>query len=423
MRRTVFLILVLVYQTTASAQLCRVVVHCSSCSLLGSCRVVNSIGTGTPIYSQGEKVYILTVGHLFNRCNQVTVQFHPGEPEWPAVLLFALYQPPADMAVLMADIPETKQPTKVYAIGNDPRPGTVAMLAGFPHGNWYQRQVTVRGIDQAYVTFFPRPHQGESGAPLLVNFYVSGLVVGYIDQQTGLAIRPSLIKYWLRERHVPFHETGMSFDDGSLSRSIKFNRPLVRQKQQEAPTPPVVKKDKQEEKFVTEKRQNESVTEEKKKSNEEERTTPQQPPPMVPSQQSPSPTEPLVRPHHHIGGGLLLATGQVLLTLLPWVLGIGATGGTGALIWFAARSIYRAVTIGEKVVHVVQHKDQEPVVMENPPPPQKVVTETRFVPYEKDECSEELAWAQEQLVRKYPGAATTMQVLNDLIRQYRASKG
>lgn len=58
------------------------------------------------------------------------------------------------------------------------------------------------------------------------------------------------------------------------------------------------------------------------------------------------------------------------------------------------------------------------VTVDAPPLPQVTQTDTRFVNVEKDTFAKAHAWAQEQLVRRYPGAVPSVETLNSLIQQY-----
>lgn len=67
----------------------------------------------------------------------------------------------------------------------------------------------------------------------------------------------------------------------------------------------------------------------------------------------------------------------------------------------------------------------EPVVISSDcqPPPQRVVTETKFQPYERDTFSEAFAYAESQLAQKYPGSVGTVEFIRSMIDQYMSSKG
>lgn len=60
---------------------------------------------------------------------------------------------------------------------------------------------------------------------------------------------------------------------------------------------------------------------------------------------------------------------------------------------------------------------RRPVAVDTPPPPQRIVPETRYVSYEKDEFAKAHQWASEQLARKFPGSVEMLTSLDSLIRQ------
>jgi Trypsin-like peptidase domain len=62
-------------------------------------------------------------------------------------------------------------------------------------------------------------------------------------------------------------------------------------------------------------------------------------------------------------------------------------------------------------------RDSQPVAVDTPPPPQRAVPETHYVPYERDAFARAHQWASEQVVRKYPGAVDVMTALDSLIKQ------
>ena len=63
------------------------------------------------------------------------------------------------------------------------------------------------------------------------------------------------------------------------------------------------------------------------------------------------------------------------------------------------------------------------VTVDSPPPPQAIIPETRFAPYERDTYAEAFAWAEAEMARKYPGSVGTMETIKGLIDQYLSSKG
>jgi hypothetical protein len=66
--------------------------------------------------------------------------------------------------------------------------------------------------------------------------------------------------------------------------------------------------------------------------------------------------------------------------------------------------------------------DLRPIVVDSPPLPQRTVSETHYVPYEKDSFAKAHQWASEQVVRKYPGATEVLQAQDSLIKQFIAGQ-
>ncbi len=63
-----------------------------------------------------------------------------------------------------------------------------------------------------------------------------------------------------------------------------------------------------------------------------------------------------------------------------------------------------------------------PVAVDSPPPPQKTVTETHYVPVEQDSFAKAHQWASEHVARKYPGATEMLQTQESLIKQFLAAQ-
>lgn len=57
------------------------------------------------------------------------------------------------------------------------------------------------------------------------------------------------------------------------------------------------------------------------------------------------------------------------------------------------------------------------MAVDTPPLPQQRITETHYVPYERDSFARAHQWAKEQLVRKYPGSTDMLVALDSLIGQ------
>jgi hypothetical protein len=62
-----------------------------------------------------------------------------------------------------------------------------------------------------------------------------------------------------------------------------------------------------------------------------------------------------------------------------------------------------------------------PIAVDTPPPPQRMVPENHYVPYEKDSFAKAHQWASEQVARKYPGATEVLQAQDSLIKQHIAA--
>lgn len=117
---------------------------------------------------------------------------------------------------------------------------------------------------------------------------------------------------------------------------------------------------------------------------------------------------------------------QTAVSIATWLGVGGATGGAGGLIlgglalWRTLRRRRSPKPARDPPSSVIP----PPVVtVENPPPPQAIVLETRFAPYERDTFAEAFAWAEIELVRKYPGAVSTLETLKGLINQFLSAKG
>lgn len=116
--------------------------------------------------------------------------------------------------------------------------------------------------------------------------------------------------------------------------------------------------------------------------------------------------------------------------------GIGSAVLWGLSAWRAARKVKQVATdIGgywlppapqqqPPQVPPVAVPQRPPVITtENPPPPQAIIQENTFVPYERDTFAEAFAWAERQAVTKYPGSSEVVQLLRSLVNQFLASKG
>jgi thiol-disulfide isomerase/thioredoxin len=127
----------------------------------------------------------------------------------------------------------------------------------------------------------------------------------------------------------------------------------------------------------------------------------------------------------------LSAVIQTAVSVATW-LGVGGlTGGTGGLIlgglalWRTLRRRRQAPSARDSPETPSPFPPRSPsvVTVESPPPPQAIVPETRFAPYERDTFAEAFAWAEAEMVRKYPGAVSTLEAMKGLINQFLASRG
>lgn len=64
----------------------------------------------------------------------------------------------------------------------------------------------------------------------------------------------------------------------------------------------------------------------------------------------------------------------------------------------------------------------KPIAVDSPPPPQQVMPETHYVPYENDEFAKAYQWASEQVARKFPGSVEVLTALESLIKQQMNAK-
>ncbi|RLS59547.1 MAG: hypothetical protein DWH91_00060 [Planctomycetota bacterium] len=151
-------------------------------------------------------------------------------------------------------------------------------------------------------------------------------------------------------------------------------------------------------------------------------------PPVAP------PTTPAVeKPDRSVADRLDRLSGlvQTGVSIATW-LGVGGmTGGAGGLVlgglalWRTLRRRRIAASARDSPAAMTASPTPKPpfVTVESPPPPQAIVTETRFAPYERDTFAEAFAWAEAELVRKYPGSVSTLEAMKGLINQFLSAKG
>ena len=91
----------------------------------------------------------------------------------------------------------------------------------------------------------------------------------------------------------------------------------------------------------------------------------------------------------------------------------GSAGLPESKSWLAIGA--GAIGVGDDLA-----RDLSRIVVESPPPPQRTVPETHYVPFETDSFAKAHQWASEQVARKYPGATEVLQAQESLIKQHLA---
>ena len=95
--------------------------------------------------------------------------------------------------------------------------------------------------------------------------------------------------------------------------------------------------------------------------------------------------------------------------------GLGLGGPIGVAILFGKYWLNRRIANSRGTY-------KHPIAVDTPPPPQQVVHETHYVPYERDSFAAAHQWACEQLARKFPGSVELLTCLDSLIKQALAGK-
>lgn len=120
----------------------------------------------------------------------------------------------------------------------------------------------------------------------------------------------------------------------------------------------------------------------------------------------------------------VVGVASTALTLVQWLGIAGATGGIGGLV-LGGIAFARSLARHRRESRTARDPPAPPAVVtiDSPPPPQAIVPETKFAPYERDTFAEAFAWAEAEIARKYPGSVGTLETLHGLISQYLAAKG
>jgi len=85
----------------------------------------------------------------------------------------------------------------------------------------------------------------------------------------------------------------------------------------------------------------------------------------------------------------------------------------------AAERVDRSTVAGRTDERVAAKRASQPVpiAVDSPPPPQRTIPESHYVPVERDDFARAHQWAREQVARKYPGATEILSTLESLIKQ------
>ncbi|MEO2031488.1 MAG: trypsin-like peptidase domain-containing protein [Planctomycetaceae bacterium] len=170
-------------------------------------------------------------------------------------------------------------------------------------------------------------------------------------------------------------------------------------------------------------------------SNQRESTQPaEDPAPPENAEPTPTPIPPIAE---HIPGTAsdkptpatldrIAGVAEKAVKLAKWLGITGATGGTAGLI-LGSVALWRTLRKRKQRQRPARDPpdNQQPAVVtvDTPSPPQAILPDTRFTPYERDTFAEAFVWAETELARKYPGSVGTLESLRGLIDQYLAAKG
>ncbi len=426
------ILLLFLLPSAASAEM--VVVQSQDCAN-NRCAVQQGSGSGVIIGElRDRRAAVLTAGHVVRDATAVHIRWYEGQ--WlSASVLAARTDTVADLAVLAVRIPGKWTCNEVSS--QLPPSSASVLVAGFPGANVPALELrgTIAGNTVQSVT----ARGGMSGGPVLYDGRVVGIVRGFYSQgkpDTNCTSGP-VITQWLHETlgYIPADP-----HNRTAKPAVKPSRAaLVPRPPEDLPALPIVAKHSgetaaeilagQRPKFVT------PVV-----------ASPPLPPsptiavaaPVIPPVAS-APPEVIAQP---ATGGVVTTIGKVAdvaataWTIAQWGGLIGATGGIGGLVMGGialARTFRRIATTARAppVEHPQPITPQpprqsplpSPITIENPPPPQVVIPETRFTPVERETFSEAYTWAVGKYVGRNPGAEGTMVALDALIWQYLESKG
>lgn len=110
-----------------------------------------------------------------------------------------------------------------------------------------------------------------------------------------------------------------------------------------------------------------------------------------------------------------LSAGKLLATAL----GLSSPLALAAMLAgaLASRRLKKRVSNSSNSQPSTLNSQPFPVAIDTPPPPQRTVPESHYVPVQRDDFARAHQWAREQVARKYPGATEVLTTLESLIKQ------
>ncbi len=105
---------------------------------------------------------------------------------------------------------------------------------------------------------------------------------------------------------------------------------------------------------------------------------------------------------------------------------LGLSGPIALAIFFATRFAHqrlsnKAPPPADSQPSTFHARPYAPIAVDTPAPPQQTITESHYVPVQRDDFARAHQWAREQVARKYPGATEALTTLESLIKQQLAA--
>lgn len=383
-----------------------------SCS--GSvCQWQAGTGNGVIIEATSRRLVVATAGHNVYQGRNVSVYV---SRQWtPATRHHAEYSTQADFGIVIVEGDYSQVPAATIHAAPLPY-GVPVSIDGYWPGQpkWLFRRLSLRRMmNRILGDSLDQPvTQGVSGAPVMYQGQVAGIVVG-IDQPT---IGRSSVTYFtpaarMRELIASWGVTVSPKEIAAVEpqANLLIKEPLPAESPVEAPE-----------------RQASSDAPASRSGGASEQLLPAEELPHDVAESPRGTDAPL--PH----------TSRVKewawdgLSAWAWAaIGAGVAGPLGWAIPVAGRVVHRRLKSkrgGDPVstqspMLCTACVAERVVAVDTPPPPQTTQHDLRFVHVEKDSHSAAFAWAATEFTRKYPGAAGTIETMQSLIRQYLSSKG